>query len=394
MSYDVLLITPNLSDGGTQRVVTHLANGWCERGVKVGVLTLSDKPDAYHLNSEVDRLTFISRVSKNAINRVRRVHPVGQFLIDRLSAHVYLLSLYLDFMWPFLAKFLPQLAEVLRLRARLEELETDLVVSFLGATNMQTILACRSLDCRVVISERNDPAIQHLNPPWQYLRPHLYNEADLVTANTMGALESMRSYVDGNKLAFVPNPLPQPPKVDSIKLGGPFFLIVGRLHAQKAHDVLLEAFALMTEALPDWRLVVVGQGDLESKLRALSHSLGLTEKVLWCGQVDDPYPYYLGASAFVLPSRHEGMPNALMEALNCGLPAIVSDASPGPLALIEDGVNGIVVPVEDAESLASAMKRLANETALRARMSRAACESVAEYGLANALEVWEGHLGL
>jgi glycosyltransferase involved in cell wall biosynthesis len=78
------------------------------------------------------------------------------------------------------------------------------------------------------------------------------------------------------------------------------------------------------------------------------------------------------ASIFALPSRFEGMPNALLEAMAAGLPAVVSDASPGPLEMVSDGVHGCVVPREDWQAFAKALERLMRDEALRQRYGDAA----------------------
>ena len=96
----------------------------------------------------------------------------------------------------------------------------------------------------------------------------------------------------------------------------------------------------------------------------------------------------------MLPSRVEGTPNALLEAMSCGLPVVVSDGAPGPLELVEDGVTGLVVPVNDAAALAAAMRRLASDGELCCRLGAAARARVSEYDLPRALVAWESVLGL
>jgi len=260
-----------------------------------------------------------------------------------------------------------------------------------------TVLAARSLPCQVIISERNDPARQKLRFPWDYLRPRYYNGAHVVTANTHGALDVMQSYVDLQKLEYVPNAVSQLDlNTEHVKkeiLNGPTVLIVGRLHHQKAHDVLLDAFAQLPPGLSEWKLSVVGQGEQEQILRNQARALGLVDRVIWHGQVEDPFPFYREAEIFVLPSRHEGTPNALLEAMSCGMAVIISDASPGPLELIEDGKTGIVVPVDDPASLARAIERLADNAELRASLGRAALEKVSEYSLPRTLLAWERLIG-
>jgi len=274
------------------------------------------------------------------------------------------------------------------------------VVAFLPATSVLAILACRGLDRRVVVSERNDPDRQVLQYPWAWLRRHFYNHADVVTANSHGALKTMKSYVNESKLAFVPNPRVRPgAESDSTTqtcLDRPFVLTVGRIHPQKALDVLLDAFALLPPRLAGWHLYIVGRGDaeVEARLREQSASLGIAHRVHWSGQVADPFPYYRTASIFALPSRHEGMPNALMEAMGLGLPVVVTDGSPGPLELVTYEGSGLVVPVGNAQAVADAIERYADDEALRRRMGEAAAARVSEYDLPSALVTWEKVIGL
>ncbi len=169
---------------------------------------------------------------------------------------------------------------------------------------------------------------------------------------------------------------------------GPSWVTVPRLVEQKGLDVLLKAAARAFEQLPDWRLAIVGDGPLRDELEALAGELGIASRVDWFGHVDNPVPYLRAAQAFVLTSRFEGSPNALLEAMACGLPAVVSDASPGPLELIGEEHAGLIVPVEDVEATAAAMVRLGTDEALRARLGEAALERTQIHQLDQAMQVW------
>ncbi len=142
----------------------------------------------------------------------------------------------------------------------------------------------------------------------------------------------------------------------------------------KAFDVLFDAWALVQRSIPGARLTVVGAGDRTIWERRLRHQ-DADRSVRFAGRVADPTPFYREAAVFVLPSRVEGMSNALLEAQSWGLPAVVS-AIPGNMAVVEDGVNGIVVPAGDPAALADAMVRLLRAPDVRARMGSAARERV------------------
>lgn len=208
----------------------------------------------------------------------------------------------------------------------------------------------------------------------------------------------MQAYVDNHKLAFVPNPLFRDETSVEIQqtasLSSSFVLIVGRLKPAKAHNVLLDAFASLSPELANWRLAIVGDGKLEKELRSQATILGIAERIDWYGRVANPFVFYRAAKIFVLPSRREGTPNALLEAMICSLPVIVSDVSPGPLELVRDRKTGLVVPVDDVVALAGAIELLAQNAEFRQRLGEAARRRVSDYELSRVLPIWESVIGL
>lgn len=405
-SAELILVCDSLDAGGIERVVSTLANEWSRLGRKVSVVTLHDNRRFYTLDPAVhhvivedgsSRLSHLLRKLRSVLVELRAVKP---FLIMLLGPALYsfifelchraFISAYLTF-------------ETLGLRRALRRIDSEVVVSFGTAVNVITLKACHGLGRRVIISERNHPG--RLIKLWENLWRQYYPLADVVTANTRGALSDMRDFVAQRKLAFVPNPLRLPNGNGNGHHGNghpsnkpattaPFVLTVGRLVEDKAQDILLDAFAQTGEAFKDWRLAIVGEGRLGGQLRAQAKALGIAERVDWHGIVPDPYHFYRSAHVFALPSRIEGTPNALLEAMSCGLAVVVSDGAPGPLELVEDGVTGLIVPVNDPARLAAALRRLGNDGDLRARLGAAARERVTEYDLPRALVTWESIVGL
>jgi GalNAc-alpha-(1->4)-GalNAc-alpha-(1->3)-diNAcBac-PP-undecaprenol alpha-1,4-N-acetyl-D-galactosaminyltransferase len=357
---ELALVISDMGGGGAQRVLSVLANHWARLGRRLAVVTLAGEED--------DFFTLDSAVRRVVIGGIgRRPGPLGRIWGNVLR--------------------------IRNLRAALRRLRPKTVVGFVGTLNLLLILATRGLSLRVFISERNDPARQSLGRGWDLLRRLLYPLADGVTANSGNALRTLEAYVPKERLALVPNPLSPVVGDQRAELDGPLFLAVGRLHRQKAYDVLLRAMARLTESHPQWRLVVLGDGALRESLLAEAEALGVAGRVEWRGRVDDPFPYYRAAQVFVMPSRFEGTPNALLEAMSCGLPAVVSDTSGGALDYVVEEESGLVVRVEDAEALAAAMARLADDVALRERLGNEARRRVAACVLPEVVARWEQVLG-
>jgi glycosyltransferase involved in cell wall biosynthesis len=149
------------------------------------------------------------------------------------------------------------------------------------------------------------------------------------------------------------------------------FMTVANLRPEKGYDVLLDA----AKAIADWdlpiRIAAVGRGPLADALRTRQVDLELGDRFQFLGQRDDVLQLLAGADAFVLASRHEGLPVALMEATSVGLPIVASDVGGVPQVL-EDEVDALLVPPGDPSLLAQAMKRLASDPELRDRLGRQA----------------------
>ena len=284
---------------------------------------------------------------------------------------------------------LANVVRVKRLRKALRDTRAPVAVAFIMPTAVLTLFAALGLNLRVVACERNDPSRQSFGFLWEFLRRLAYPWADVVTANSRGALAALKMYVPSDKLVYVANPLSTLPRGDPAVLKAPTILSVGRLNHQKAHDVLLEAFALFAAQHAEWRLAIMGDGPAAAELRRLASRLGIVDRVDWLGTQFDPYPWLRSARIFALVSRYEGTPNALLEAMSCGLPCIISNASPGPMELVENNVTGLVVPVEDHAALASMLDRLASDETLSSRLGKAGRQRVQVHAPESSLQSWE-----
>lgn len=189
----------------------------------------------------------------------------------------------------------------------------------------------------------------------------LYRHADRVICQTPAMANDLikELAVRGNRVAVLSNPL----DVDRIRdevagspdlwTGpGPHLLAVGRLSREKGFDLLLRALAIVRETIPRTNLTIAGAGPEEAPLKSLCRELGLDRAVRFVGRVDHPSAYFRGASAFVLSSRHEGMPNALLEAAAGGLPIVATPASQGVVDLLRGQPGAWLASEISSEALA------------------------------------------
>jgi glycosyltransferase involved in cell wall biosynthesis len=165
-------------------------------------------------------------------------------------------------------------------------------------------------------------------------------------------------------------------------------LFLARLVPQKAPEVLVDAFAKFAAENPGWSLQLAGDGPMESELIERVRGHGIADKVVFHGLVKDPTELLTRSRIFSLPSRFEGTPNSLLEAMAARLACVVTDASPGPLRLIEHGVSGLVVGTDNVEDLAAALHRLARDEGLCSRLAAAAWERTRAFRLENVAQEW------
>ena len=164
----------------------------------------------------------------------------------------------------------------------------------------------------------------------------------------------------------------------------PLLLAMGRLHEAKAHDVSLTALA----QLPDAWLWIAGVGPQEARLKAMADALGVAGRVRFLGWRTDASALYRAADVCVFPSRYEPLGNVVIQAWAHGLP-VVAAASQGPAALIRDGEDGLLVPVDEPAALACAVRRMLAEPALAAQARAGGLARVAaEFSPAAVVAQW------
>jgi glycosyltransferase involved in cell wall biosynthesis len=166
---------------------------------------------------------------------------------------------------------------------------------------------------------------------------------------------------------------------------------VGRLHAAKGFDVLIKAYARVIAAFPTWRLLLIGKGPERAALIELCADLNLRERVEFLEPMRDVESWMARAGVVVLPSRFEAFGNTVLESMATGA-AVISTNCPGPVSLIEDGMNGRLVPVDDVESLAIVMAELMTQPETRAALGHEAMKVRERFQQDRIMEQWAATL--
>ena len=254
------------------------------------------------------------------------------------------------------------LRQIYLIRSYMKNNRDSVFISFLPHQNMYTLLASIGMSNKVIISIRNDPGHDF---PSSKLLPHvrdiLYMFADSIVFQTDVQRDSLPFYLQ-EKGPTILNPvsdgLPMPFQ------GGRRKVIVtsGRLEEQKNHAMTIRAFAQFHESHSDYSLEIFGEGSLEDELKNLAKELGVGGCVSFEGFSSHALEHVRTASAFVMSSRFEGLSNSMLEALAMGVPTVCTRClGGGAEAVIEDGVNGLLVDVDDVDGEVQALCRLVDD---------------------------------
>jgi glycosyltransferase involved in cell wall biosynthesis len=214
-----------------------------------------------------------------------------------------------------------------------------------------------------------------------------YRRLDALAVLTQQDLETYGHALPGLRLAAIPYAVPplgplRPSLEDKVVIA------VGRLSPQKGFDRLLDAFAAVAAKHPDWSLRICGAGRLRGELEAQIERLGLGRQARLLGNVEDIDRELASASIFVLSSRFEGLPMAMIEAMSKGLPIIAFDAPTGPGEVIEDGCSGLLISNGDVGALAAAISALIERPEQRCALGEAAARRAGDFALEAIGPMW------
>ena len=341
----IVLFISALRKGGAERVMVNLADYLHRNGVRVTLVTQYICEEEYTLPAGIPRI----------LSEITPQEETGSRIGDFLARYRKLCRIF-------------------------TELHPDCILSFIGKNNIMTLLCTRFSGIPAVVSVRGEPKSEYYNFPMRFLAKTLFACAAGVIVQT-GAARDFFPPVIRKKAVILKNPL-NPAFVRERRTGRPDGRIVsvGRVDANKNHALILRAFARIAPEFPNASLVVYGDGEKRQELIRKTQELGLSDRVQFPGAVSDVAEKIRTASAFVLSSGHEGMPNALIEAMCLGIPSISTDCPcGGPRELIEDGVNGYLIPVGDEEALADRLHRIFSDEEGAEKMGKQAALLLEEY---------------
>lgn len=325
----ILVLIPHLGGGGAEQVTALLARNLSREKYEVhlGIVT----------HPTVGGIVLPAWVTVHAMGSRRVRHGAFRLLrlVRQLKPHVILSGMaHLNFLVLLLRPFFPA--------------STRVLVRQNGTVSAQ-------------LAHRELPRYARL------LYRTLYRHADRVICQSRAMAEDLADALDlmPDKIAVLPNPVDLAAIRETIRTGsqrhsrwsgpGPHLLAVGRLSHEKGFDLLLEALAQLRHFYSNADLLIAGAGAEQPALQAQCHALRLDGAVHFAGHLQNPYDCFRGATLFVLSSRHEGMPNALLEAAAAGLPIVALPSSGGVVDLLRDRPDAWLAPEISASALADTL---------------------------------------
>lgn len=323
----IVIVTGDIIFGGAERISVYLANYFSKQGIKVFLLSPSNLNSAYSLGDISHICLKIDTRNSNKLTRF--------------------------------------ISLIKKLRKEIINIQPDVVLGMMAYHGAAASIATLGSNIPVVVSERIDPASTTSRTTieksfYKFVFSFITEGLVFQTKEAVGYYPSRVQ----KKSTIIPNPLFQDkiPKVNRPSMETKKIVSVGRLVEQKNHKLLIYAFKDLLHYYPDYKLIIYGEGKLRSELEEIIASNNLTDKVFLPGNVENIFEKLQEADLFVLSSNYEGMPNALIEAMAMGVPVVSTDCKGGGASfLIENGINGLLVPIGDQKSMEEAMRKLIND---------------------------------
>ncbi|WP_421941590.1 glycosyltransferase family 4 protein [Pedobacter sp.] len=341
----------HLRSGGAERVMTTLANDFAKLNHEVVIYTVVEEESFYALNDLVKHV----KLGIGVRNFLQKTNMITQ---------------------------------IIKLFNHLKRNKPDVLISFIDRNNLMATTVGKLLGIPVIISERSNPEKYDFNAMMLFGFKRLYQKANAIVLQTKAVARSFEKMnIILPRKEVIPNPL-EPSfleNLDTLQKEN-IILSVGRLSVEKGHDILLKA--AVNSCLENWKIVIVGDGPLMNDYRHFIAENGLVGKIELLGRKTDVINYYSKAKIFVLPSRFEGFPNAILEAMARGCAVVASNCDYGPSEIIKHEINGILFEMGDAEALTASLNKLILDEGLVTKYSQAASSDAERYNTSKISTQW------
>lgn len=280
--------------------------------------------------------------------------------------------------------------KILKIYKLIKTISPDIILSFLEISNILTILTKLIFNLKVplIISIRCNPIkqyekdLKHLNMLIKILYPLKYVNKIVAISEGVNKILQELYLIPRGKIKTIYNAIDietiDKLKKEKISLKNTIFqnenlikfVSIGRFRKEKGHLDLIKAFSKVKIEIPNSILILIGDGELKKEIKLQIHQYGLENDVILLGIQKNPFKYLNKSDIFVLPSKYEGFPNVLLEALTCGIPIISTDCRTGPKEILQSGKYGLLVEVNNINDLADKMIQLAKNEVLRKKFSK------------------------
>lgn len=292
-----------------------------------------------------------------------------------------------------LRRLFGSIKRIIAIRKLVKSLQLDVLIGMSFAMTWYTVLATVFTKTKSVGTERSNPFRYKATKLNTFLRKFFYNFTDGYVFQTRRAAEffggkkSERDIIIPNAI-FNETVYTLSPPEERKKI----ICAAGRLIKLKRFDMLIEAFAKISDKIPNHMLIIFGDGEEKERLQEQIDSLGMNKKIILAGSDPQAVKLINFASVFVLCSDFEGMPNALLEALAMGVPCVSTRCEMGPDELIEDRVSGILTDVGNSEQLSDAMLEIIENPDLAKKLSENGRKLLKTHSIDNISRQWLNYL--
>lgn len=358
----IMFVVDAMTKGGAQRVISNLSNYLCNK-YEMAIVSVYNTDVLYDVNN-VSKIYYLD-------NEVTDIREKSKFFnkIKRFNKRIKNLNEYK------------------------REFKPDIILSFLPLSCYISLISKMFLNMKTVISVRNDPKIEYKSKKDKLLMKLLYPKADGYIFQTEEAKRYFNKKIQDNSI-IIPNPINEIFKRESyVEEREKIIVSVGKLEEQKNQMLLIKAFQEVEKKYNNYKLIIYGEGSLREKFEAEIEKIGLKGKILLPGISNDLKEELYKKKMFILSSDYEGMPNALMEAMALGLPVISTNCPcGGPEFLIKDGINGILVPVNNKDKLVEAMLKLIENEIFSRKIGIEATKISEDLAPKKINEIWENYI--